>query len=525
MTDLDQLEFWTKPGVLGFYECCEVTICCMIDRDNTTFNLFTILSFESSKMESRRKPIFRTKRNEWLSKNAHLAIVQYQVTIEEAKNILEQLCNNTTQIKTPLGLLIVGELIREPNAFVPVDSTVRIPLNRIIKNNFVGGSMVAEWHGKDNHATDILTDKERQQTVQRILEILPIDLKTISDRIGNVIVQFPSQIAHCNLFGREEMVFCEVVFNERSKDLQRYVIHAYTDYDGVLIYPSSGIKVSSHKMLILLKRTGGPYCISVLDIQNNIPILAQTTSMMDKIGTNIQLSSDIDSIRTIRLSKECETRIVVNTNHSVLVEHKSELWRDRIERRRYQERISVLNRTKEFIRYSGKNCASERQKALEDLRFLMNVSGNKRVCLWDPYLSAYDLLETWYHTTGYGLELRAITSSEIAKRKKLSVPKWIEEQRRILLDSSNQYGINLNWRIQHSSFGFAFHDRFLIVLDSNESPSAWSLGTSINSVGKKHHVLQAVANPGYIVDDFEELWKQLSDESCQIWTRRLIRHE
>ena len=45
----------------------------------------------------------------------------------------------------------------------------------------------------------------------------------------------------------------------------------------------------------------------------------------------------------------------------------------------------------------------------------------------------------------------------------------------------------------------------------------WSLGTSVNSFGKKHQILQQVSNPRYILDDFEELWAALEDGSCQIW--------
>lgn len=129
-------------------------------------------------------------------------------------------------------------------------------------------------------------------------------------------------------------------------------------------------------------------------------------------------------------------------------------------------------------------------------------------------------METWYYTDTYGLELRAITSNEIAKKKKISVNDWISEQRDILREGSNQYGINLQWRVQHDLFGFSFHDRFLILLPNGDRPRAWSLGTSINSFGKTHHIFQAVSNPGYIADDFEDLWDRLSDTSCQIWNSR-----
>lgn len=150
----------------------------------------------------------------------------------------------------------------------------------------------------------------------------------------------------------------------------------------------------------------------------------------------------------------------------------------------------------------------------------MNVGPDTRVCLWDPYLSAEDLLETWYYTDTYGLELRAITSNEIPKKMNMTFECWRGKQREILRSGSNQFGINLLWRAQHDMFGFSFHDRFLIQLPPDEELRVWSLGISVNGLGKSHHILQLVSNPGYIVDAFEELWDALEDPSCQMWNSK-----
>ena len=60
----------------------------------------------------------------------------------------------------------------------------------------------------------------------------------------------------------------------------------------------------------------------------------------------------------------------------------------------------------------------------------------------------------------------------------------------------------------------------MIQLPPDEEPRVWSLGKSVNGLGKSHHILQLVSNPGYIVDDFEELWNALEDPSCQIWNSK-----
>jgi hypothetical protein len=82
----------------------------------------------------------------------------------------------------------------------------------------------------------------------------------------------------------------------------------------------------------------------------------------------------------------------------------------------------------------------------------------------------------------------------------------------------NNYGLNLEFRIQHSTFGWAFHDRFLIFPSSKLRRSqVYSLGTSINSYGKKHHILQEVSHPQPVVDAFNELWEKLNHPDCLVW--------
>ena len=55
--------------------------------------------------------------------------------------------------------------------------------------------------------------------------------------------------------------------------------------------------------------------------------------------------------------------------------------------------------------------------------------------------------------------------------------------------------------------------------NEKEKPRVWSIGTSFNSLGKSHHIIQEVQHPQMIVDAFEELWEELSYETCLIWRK------
>jgi hypothetical protein len=189
---------------------------------------------------------------------------------------------------------------------------------------------------------------------------------------------------------------------------------------------------------------------------------------------------------------------------------------DYITNRQYSRRADDLYARAEFRRYGKK---TEPQEALSDVIALMNWAKTGHVYLWDPYLTVEDILHTWYFTTSMSVTLHAITSGAIAK-KNTNVRSWIKQQRKIMDERSNHYGIHAELRCQWGEHGYNFHDRFLMVLRSDrEKPCVWSLGTSINSLGEKHHIIQSVEHPQMIVDTFEELWNDLNVPECLVWKR------
>jgi len=83
--------------------------------------------------------------------------------------------------------------------------------------------------------------------------------------------------------------------------------------------------------------------------------------------------------------------------------------------------------------------------------------------------------------------------------------------------TSNLRGLRLEYRIRTGSTGWAFHDRFLIFPAADHAALAWSLGTSINGLGKQHHILQRVDDGQRIRDAFAELWDKLDQPEHLIW--------
>ena len=77
--------------------------------------------------------------------------------------------------------------------------------------------------------------------------------------------------------------------------------------------------------------------------------------------------------------------------------------------------------------------------------------------------------------------------------------------------------LRLSFRTVHGNNGSSFHDRYLILKYQLNKTRVWSLGTSVNSVGKSHHIVQIVESPMLIDDFFDEEWSQTDTDKCKIY--------
>ena len=76
----------------------------------------------------------------------------------------------------------------------------------------------------------------------------------------------------------------------------------------------------------------------------------------------------------------------------------------------------------------------------------------------------------------------------------------------------------MKYLAQHGTFGWKFHDRFLIFVphDITDIPTVYSLGISVNEIGNSHHIVQKVPDPRKILNNFEELWAALDNGQCLV---------
>jgi hypothetical protein len=217
---------------------------------------------------------------------------------------------------------------------------------------------------------------------------------------------------------------------------------------------------------------------------------------------------------------EHRVKVVAQTLPSIIGSRDSDDTGGATRRRLYIEDTARLAAERRFVQYKPEdgNKVKERARGLDDLRRLIDTHGRTGCWLWDPYLAADDILETLFHCQYAGADLRALSAARTHHENRASKADFVVRERsRLEAAKGNGHGLRLEYRASIGDAGWAFHDRFLIFPPVDDGALAWSLGTSVNSFGTAHHILQRADDGQRIADAFQELWSRLDAPEDLIW--------
>lgn len=509
---------------LGDYNCCEmISIILWNKMRKSASNLYTIFTFEE-RMSVDEKTEYLFEKLERITDEYSVGIQRKVFEASKIRDIFKMICTSRENLSIDIGDgdLQVGHLEGVTKVFIQQDSTIEILLNKVLKHNFRNGSYVMEFFDIDKTVLKIWTPKELEKLTEKIHSVIPIDLFSVSARIGNFVFQFPSLNVKSSYFTNElesELTY-QVSFRKECEEDDEFILLSEGNVDDSVA--AFGTKIFTRDGCDVTFTVGDASRIcktTIIDMKRQLILSRQDTSIIRKLSTIMEMGSQYGEQRLIY----DENGSLISTLEPVYAENicvGPPIYRmrdDYIRNRQYARRVEELYARAEFRRY-GRN--AQANKAVIDVIALMNRVKIGKVYLWDPYLTVEDLLHTWYFTTSMNVKLYAITSGEIAEKSKMSVHTWISEQQKIMDKRSNHYGIHAELRCQWGDYGYSFHDRFLMnVRKEEDRPQVWSLGTSINSLGDKHHIVQSVEHPQMLVDAFEELWEELSNPECLVWKR------
>lgn len=524
-SSMNELARLIQSGVLGFYNCAEVTEIVAFRPDEAPANVFTIIVAEERTDDLNTSARFLNSERLRIGglRGWTFGVMQYRIAISALPSLLDA-CNEQRQWKGSGHPLAVAALTALPTAFVPADSIRPVPLNGVLKNNFWNGSHILEWADttKTSFAPFFDNTPLLQDLSDQVQQYVPITLAALSDRLGNIIVQLPVHVLLARFAGIRATAGIAVEMDWHPKATARPVrASVESRRDGTVVACGSAPIQAGHTPLpVTLPR--GSFQGVVWDDAHEVILAAKGESaFINTIGLTSQISSSEPRVFTIPVDggtpvpQRIGVMIQGVTNYVGDRPEKVPPWTDR---RIFRDELSALKAQKRFVQYrpdvSGP--ATARNQALEDIRYLIGQHGEEAAWLWDPYLSGKDILETLFFCPRSGSDLRGLTAAETIDGTPR--PNFVTSEGAVLeANKGNCHGLRLEYRAKIGPAGWRFHDRFLIFPRTRQGAKAWSLGKSVNSLGTTHHILQEVSDGELVMHAFLELWDQLTNPEHLVW--------
>ena len=543
---LDIKEF-LKPSVLGYYKRCEVTqISFYKGNHEDESNLLTLFVFDEENFQGRNE-IFLTGNKNKITSKYKLCIKRFYLSIEESIelfNCLNQGVSKTSSLKeyifnnNPLKLL--------PQQFITTNKDIRF--NKILKNNFNSGSYIFEFFDeeKDFELLFGLNKSGRLKKISKMIgEVVPIDLLSCTDCLGNYIFQLPITILNVHTKKNKNILGIDFYWHNNliNEVKPNCLINIYSKVDNNYLFDIFEEYNKENHQKINILPSGKNYVIKIWNNDLKILLYEMNSRYFEKFRVSVSMG-------------ECERKFIEDNEESEVTIMSNPKLSDDISYLNYRNDAMYKKNLKELEDNLKFNTYMQNENALEDIKTLINKYGKNGVNIIDPYLEPNDLIRTVLHLKFYDAPIKAITSlknsfnellimkemleqlpnqnivqnfknvlNEKIEKEKKSNLECIEDYKKELDEKIiNQCGLNLEFRAQFDRYGQPFHDRFLIFPGDDEKllePIVFSLGTSLNAFGKHFHILQEVSHPQHVADVFDKLWRILQQkEECRIWNSK-----
>jgi hypothetical protein len=542
------------PGVVGFhthFEIIEIFAFSNVTRKAT--NVFTILVAEEHSESVSETP-------GWLGDRIRLpqfkdSFFGVRRTVRPIAAILPRLndiINGTWRSSS--DTIELGEMASGAPVFVPPDSSAEVPWNRLLKNNFDNGLHVFEFIDQTKHSFRSFFDTPRLllDLSAKIMERVPIRIGSMSDKLGNIVVQIPVSVVLSRFAQLRASGDTQVTLAWHPSATPRPLRAVSTTEFDEAIDGYASQAVAAPQATLPTAAGDGQMQNFLWDDTEGVLLAAQgRTGFIRQISLGLNAVSRHAEPRAFKVrGDDGEYHLVkisvsntMNSTVGPLTDQRAFEWTRKLI---YREENARLLQESLFKQYSPGDASSSQmhETALDDIRRLINRHGQHGAWLWDPYLSAHDVLKTLSYCTHSGADLRALTAAKeplpsvrtkptfkslmrhavAALRAKIpclrppSPPSYADRQRQELTAAeSNNLGLRFEYRMKAGQDGWPFHDRFLIFPKEDGSALAWSLGISVNQIGRSHHILQRVDDGRRIMDAFLDLWDELAKPEHLIW--------
>lgn len=500
---------------IGNFKCIEFIEVIGKKDNNPSFNIFSLaVAHETDLPLTEKEEITSIKLK--ADKSIKVRVFKRIVAIEDFLNIISDLVT-TEANEDDVNKFCYGQLKGIPPVYVPALERGKNEFLGLLKNNFFGGSHLIEWFDESKEYVAPLIENlaALDELSGKLPEKSPIKIGTHSDRLGNIIVQIPCAAVAFAIERRDEhshrLLSNLAVSPHFSGEIKFSGIFWREQHGSIIDFQKIPLVLGGN--IIPFQQINGSGYYVIWDENNQIICSGgQVRPCVESVNFSMNLQEYNQRIFKLPNGKENRINISTPTSQSQIGKNIKD-YRNWVRNRFLKIEKQELHDTLKLRQFKR----DMRQEALDFIRELIKKYGKNGIYLWDPYLNAKDLLETVFFSQYANSPIKALTGLKNAPQKN-------KTYKADLANEINQAILQPGWlnltfvNADRTKIG-DFHDRFIIFPQTIDEPvRAWSLGTSVNSLGKSHHIIQEVEDGQIIADVFEEMWEQsINDENNILW--------
>lgn len=533
-------------GVLNSCNYAEVVqVILLRKKDNVCLNYFTHVLFSSGFSEE-ESSVFLTDRPISINSEYKVLITKEKIARDSVLDILQNAAESQTwewkEDKAllddvfPMDLQFIPET--DPTGSKTSDSTL-VPIElALYGSNFSGGYYLCElFSAKTVLAKSLSTDDNRkiQDEINKVK--IGFNLESLFDRIGNIVCKIPMDIIRHKpvklspergIAGRfilenscTEPLECvlQIILESDHTIIETRVEEMVFSEKGEIREYSIDPNRYSNRIILSNKKSGIIYYSAVRDYSFGSNYYAMITPPQFGIQSSLKRIIVIDGQdKEIELTNIAGIGEVSIEKEIFEIEKRQHKWMTEYEYKHHFFRSFVVGQENEAIQTVIDIC--------NDRDLFWDL---EEVWLVDPYLSADDILKTVVYCGKYGISIKCLTHIAAINGNRETRTETTTEGESLFETTVSRYNgilknalgkqkdLKLEYRTVAGMTGISFHDRYLILKCGLNKSRAWSLGISVNSLGKSHHIIQIVQSPMDVIDTIDTIWNQSLREECLIF--------
>ena len=513
-------------------------------KDKLCWNYFTHLLFSETPTEQRAREYLTTSPQS-INSEYKIIITREFISKTDALNVVQKAAEKQ---KWEWGddVALLDDVFPIDPQFIPEtdptgnktsDSTL-VPIEQsLYGSNFMGGYYVCELFSAKTilSASISLDDRKKIQEIIKNAKI-GFDIERLSDRIGNVVCKIPMDIIRHKpvRLSPERGIAGQFILKQSCTEPVECLLQIILENDNTIIetrieeivfsgqdeIKEYSIEPNRYSNRIILsdKRSGIIYYSAVRDYSFGSNYYSLITPPRYGIQTSLKRTIVVDDedieIGLTNIAGIGEVSIEKEIYEMEKRQHK---WMTEYEYKHHFFKSFMAGQEKEAVQTVIDIC--------NDSDLFWDL---EEVWLVDPYLSGDDILRTVVYCGKYGINIKCLThiaSINGNRETRIEAPEngnlfeaTVSQYRETLKKALNkQKDIKIEYRTVAGMTGIPFHDRYLILKCGLNKSRAWSLGISVNSLGKSHHIIQIVQSPMDVIETIDVIWNQSLGEECLIF--------